>query len=101
MNRITSIKEYFKALRNNQVIIHISIFRNSEAALEGLAMDYTSLGIYFAQIDGLELESLQLPLGKVDSLPCTIYLKDGIELGRTKGDHIGTIESVILNYFLC
>ena len=103
MNKIISISDYFKAIKNPHVVIYIQ--KQNEASnllvqLEELAVDYTSLNVYFASIDIEDFFYLNIPCLRPENIPCFMFFKDGFEIGTTKGTDINIIEKIIQNYFL-
>jgi hypothetical protein len=103
MNKITSTTDYFKSIKNQNVVIYFTHFddiSNIDVALEDLANDYTSLGVYFTSIDIDEFPLLHLPLSKPTNIPCFMFIKDGFEIGTTKGTNINIVEKIIQNCLL-
>lgn len=103
MNKIISISDYFKAIKNPNVVIFIQKqddTSNLLVHLEELAVDYTSLNVYFTSIDIEDFISLNLPCLRPENIPCFMFFKDGFEICTTKGTNINIIEKIIQNYFL-
>lgn len=103
MNKITSISDYFKAIEHPNVVIYIKKQNDSSnlsILLEDLAVDYSSLSIYFTSIDIEEFVYLKIPCRTPEQIPCFIFFKDGFEICTTKGTNINIIEKMIQNYFL-
>lgn len=100
MNKITSTTDYFKSIKHQNVVIYFTQFDNISIEIEELAINYSSLGVYFTSIDIDELPLLQLPLMKPNNIPCFMFIQDGFEIGTTKGTNINIIEKIIQNYFL-
>jgi hypothetical protein len=103
MNKITSISDYFKAIAHPNVVIYIQKQNDTSnllIELEELAVDYTSLNIYFTSIDIEEFVYLKIPCLQPEQIPCFMFFKDGFEICTTKGTNINIIEKIVQNYFL-
>ena len=100
MNKITSTTDYFKSIKHQNVVIYFTQFDTVPIELEELAINYTSLGVYFTSIDINELPLYNLPVIKTINIPCFMFIQDGFEIGTTKGTNINIIEKIIQNYFL-
>ena len=103
MNKIISISDYFKAIHHSNVVIYIKKQTDNSnllIQLEDLAVDYTSLNVYFTSIDIEDFVYLKISCLTLEQIPAFMFFKDGIEIYTTKGININMIEKIIQNYFL-
>ena len=102
MKDIKTTDDYNKAIKNTNVVVDFGATwcgpcNKLEKPLLELSKNYPN--VHFFKINVDDLSNIDLPLVEPNTIPCLVYIKNNIELGRTNGNDIKVIEAAVKKYF--